>query len=87
VKNIAAGLKMLVVCGLVALGAAVLLFILPIVAILLMAGPLIAIPGLIVGVSLVIVVPAIGFAATPMAVGSGLACLAVVSKSCSLRNG
>ena len=78
---------MLVACVLVALGAAVLLFILPIVAILLMACPLIAIPGLIVGVSLVIVFLAISFAATPIGVGSGLACLAIVSKSSSLKNG
>ena len=47
-RNIAAGLKRLVCCVLVTLGAIVLLATLPVVAMLLMIGPLLAVVGLIV---------------------------------------
>jgi len=77
-RNIAAGLKRLACCILVTLGAIVLLATLPVVAMLLMTGPLLAIAGLIVGVSLVGVVAAIVFAGPPTAIGGGLAVSAIV---------
>ena len=77
-KNITACLKLMVCCVLVPLGAVVLLIILPVVAMLLMTGPLLAAAGLIIGVSLVGVVAAIVFAGPPTAISSGLAVSAIV---------
>jgi hypothetical protein len=82
-KNIAAGLKLLACCFLVPLGAVMLLAILTVVAMLLMTGPLLALAGLIVGISMLGVVAAIVFAGPPTAVSSGLTVSAIVRDSAS----
>lgn len=82
-RNVAAGLKLVSCCFLVPLGAAALLAIPGIVAILLMTGPLLALAGLIVGVSLVGVVAAIVLAGPPTAVSIGLTVSAIVRDSTS----
>lgn len=82
-KNIAAGLKLVACCFLVPLGAVMLLAILAVVAMLLMTGPLIALAGLIFGISMVGAVTAICFAGPPTAVVSGLTVSAIVRDSTS----
>ncbi len=77
-KSIAACMKMIIYCVLVSLGAVVLLTILPVVAMLLMTGPLLALAGLVACVSLAGVVAAIVFAGPPTAVSSGLTVSAIV---------
>ena len=80
-KNITAGLKMVIYCVLVTLGAAVLFITLSVVALLLVAGPLLAIVGLFAGVSLVAVFVAIVFAGPPTAIGGGLLVSSIVRDS------
>ena len=63
---------------LVIIGAAVLLTIIPIVTLLLMTGPLLAMAGLIVGLGIASTVVAILLAGPPTAIGGGLALTAVI---------
>ena len=77
-RNIGTGLKIMACCVLVALGALVLPGILLVLAILLMAGPLLALTGLLTGICLFGSFAAIVFAGPPTAMSGGLAVSAVV---------
>jgi hypothetical protein len=75
--------KTIAICLLVLVGAVVLMIVLPLVALMLLAGPLLAVAGLVAGLFLTGTVTAYMFATTPTAVGGGLAVAAVIRDATS----